>query len=83
LCSRARSVRRGEEIFQRTDSRGGALEFENFQGERKTVSVLFANVKGSAELETRFKKRRATIDGRSIAVRVTIAVNVFVEQTSQ
>jgi Epoxide hydrolase N terminus len=57
LWSRARSVRRGEEIFQRTDSRGGALEFENFQGERKTVTALFANIKGSAELETRFREK--------------------------
>ena len=80
MRSRVRSVRQGEEIFQRADSHSGALEFENFQGERKTVTVLFANVKGSAELET---NRRATIDGRSIAVRVTIAVNVFVEQTCQ
>ena len=29
------------------------------------------------------EKRRATIDGRSIPVRVTIAVNVFVEQNCQ
>jgi hypothetical protein len=53
------------------------------EGERKTVTALFANIKGSAELETRFEKRRATVDGRSIPVRVTIAVNVIVEQNCQ
>jgi hypothetical protein len=64
LWSRARSVRRGEEIFQRADSRSGALESENFQGERKTVTALFANVKGSAELLERIFREKAGYNRR-------------------
>ena len=33
------------------------------EGERKTVTALFANVEGLAELETIFRERAATIDG--------------------
>jgi hypothetical protein len=60
-----------------------AADAEAVEGERKMVTALYGNLKGSAELETRFEKRRATVDGRSIPVRVTIAVNVFVEQICQ
>jgi class 3 adenylate cyclase len=56
--SKTRSARSSAAI-EFIDSRGGAARAENLEGERKTVTALFADLKGSTELEQNLDSEEA------------------------